>query len=118
MISIGKTTNTTVSSLVEGATYFFAVTAYYTSGEESDYSHEVAYIVPGILAIIRGSNSVEPIRIRFPVAPGHGYKLEASQDLKSWTTIWKTGAVSNSWIEFGDPGARKYQRRFYRLVLY
>jgi fibronectin type 3 domain-containing protein len=45
-IVLGKTTNTTVSGLQEGVTYFFAVTAYDTSGLESDPSIEVSYTRP------------------------------------------------------------------------
>jgi hypothetical protein len=44
---VGNITNATVSGLIEGTTYFFAVTAYDTSNLESDYSDEVFYTVPG-----------------------------------------------------------------------
>ncbi len=36
----------TVTGLTEGATYYFAATAYDTNGQESDYSTEVSYTVP------------------------------------------------------------------------
>lgn len=36
-----------VTLLVRGARYFFAVTAYGSGGQESDYSSEVIYNVPG-----------------------------------------------------------------------
>jgi hypothetical protein len=44
-----ETSNTTatISNLIEGTTYFFAVTAYDTAGAESDFSTEVSYTVPG-----------------------------------------------------------------------
>ena len=45
--NVGNATNTTVSGLQEGGTYFFAVTAYDNSGLESDPSNEVSYTVPG-----------------------------------------------------------------------
>lgn len=45
-ITVGNTTNCTVSNLLRGATYFFAVTAFNTNGLESDFSTEISYTVP------------------------------------------------------------------------
>ena len=46
VIAAGNMTNATVSGLASGGTYFFAATAYDTSGLESDFSSEVSYTVP------------------------------------------------------------------------
>jgi hypothetical protein len=46
MISVGNSTTCTVTNLEPGKTYYFAVTAYDTSGNESSFSQEVAYTVP------------------------------------------------------------------------
>jgi hypothetical protein len=43
----GGSTRATVSSLIEGITYYMAVTAYDTSGNQSGYSDEIVYTVPG-----------------------------------------------------------------------
>lgn len=43
---VGPDTSATVSGLTEGATYFFAVSAYTLTGLESDPSAEVEYTVP------------------------------------------------------------------------
>ena len=45
-VTTGHSTNASVSNLAVGTTYFFAVTAYDTSGLESDYSGEISYTVP------------------------------------------------------------------------
>src|SRR5437588_11967925 len=45
-VNVGNATNATVSGLIEGTTYYFAVTAYDTYGLESDYSNEMSYTVP------------------------------------------------------------------------
>ncbi len=45
-ISTVNTTNIVVSGLVEGATYYFAATAYDNSGAESPFSNEAVYSVP------------------------------------------------------------------------
>ena len=46
VVDVGNNTTGTFSNLVSGTTYFFAVTAYNTNGEESGYSSEVSYTVP------------------------------------------------------------------------
>lgn len=41
VIDVGLTTTYTVMGLLKGQTYYFAVTAYDTAGNESEYSNEV-----------------------------------------------------------------------------
>jgi hypothetical protein len=43
IVSVGNSTNATVSGLVVGTTYYFAATAYNASGAESDFSNEATY---------------------------------------------------------------------------
>jgi len=59
--SVGGRTNCTltVSNLVVGATYSFAVTARDNNGMESDYSNEVRYTVPNPAPIA-------PANLKFP----------------------------------------------------
>ncbi len=47
-IDVGNNPTIEVIDLVEGDTYYFAATAYDTSGNESDYSTELVYTVPKI----------------------------------------------------------------------
>lgn len=115
-LSVGNATNVVISSLIEGRTYYFAVTAYDDLGDESDYSREITYIVPGVLAMSSRSNETDPLRITFPVAAGHQYNLQFSEDLRSWSTLWQIAGVSNTWVEFDDPETNVPQR-FYRLLL-
>lgn len=46
-IDVGNNTTKTVSGLSEGATYYFAVTAYNTSHKESKYSNEIGRTITG-----------------------------------------------------------------------
>jgi hypothetical protein len=46
VIDVGNATSATVTNLVRGVTYFFAVRAYDTNGQESVLSDEVSYTVP------------------------------------------------------------------------
>ncbi|MEI6392992.1 MAG: fibronectin type III domain-containing protein, partial [Verrucomicrobiota bacterium] len=45
-VDAGNSTNATISGLNEGGTYFFTVTAYDSSGMESDFSNEINYTIP------------------------------------------------------------------------
>jgi sulfur relay (sulfurtransferase) complex TusBCD TusD component (DsrE family) len=61
VIDVGNATSATVSNLVNGITYFFAVTAYYTNGQESDFSNEVGYtnvvLAPPTIALTAPANN-------------------------------------------------------------
>ena len=117
VINVGNTTNTVVGGLVEGQTYYFAVTAYTFDGIESDFSNEFIYIVPGRLTLTRGATPESPMQVRFPVASGHWYELQESLDLVSWITIWQTAGNSNVWVEFDAP-VTSSGPAFYRVVLH
>ncbi|HNQ02514.1 MAG TPA: fibronectin type III domain-containing protein [Syntrophales bacterium] len=45
-VDVSNSTRCTISALVEGVTYYMAVTAYDTSGNQSGYSNEIVYTVP------------------------------------------------------------------------
>ena len=47
VIDVGRQTACTVSGLVPGVTYFISATAYAGTGDESSFSGEIAYTVPG-----------------------------------------------------------------------
>ena len=117
VINVGNSTHTVVDGLVEGQTYYFAVTAYTFDGIESDFSNEYVYIVPGRLTLTQGASPGSPMQIRFPVAPGHWYELQESVDLVSWFTIWATSGTSNVWVEFDAP-VNVSGPAFYRVVLH
>lgn len=46
---------------------------------------------------------------------GHGYEVQASQDLKNWSLIGMATAGSNGQVQFVDQNASNYPCRFYRL---
>ncbi|MCL5096602.1 MAG: fibronectin type III domain-containing protein [Candidatus Omnitrophica bacterium] len=57
-VDVGNITSATISNLVERATYYFAVTAYNSSGLESDFSNEVSYDVPAPALTFSCPNSI------------------------------------------------------------
>jgi len=117
VINAGNSTNVMVDGLVEGKTYYFAVTAYTFGGIESDFSDEFVYIVPGFLTLTPGATSSSPMQIRFPVATGHSYELQQSTNLIDWTTIWQTMGINNVWVEY-DAAINGSGAQFYRIVLH
>jgi hypothetical protein len=56
--------------------------------------------------------------LQFVVLPGYGYEIQASDDLRNWTTLLLTGTqTSNSWFQFEDvPAEGVHARRFYRTI--
>jgi Bacterial Ig domain/Fibronectin type III domain len=79
VIDVGNATTVTVSNLVSGVTYFFAVSAYDTNGQESELSAEVSYTVSGPL------NNVPTIALTSP-ADGAVYAAPATINLTASVT--------------------------------
>jgi hypothetical protein len=140
-VMVGNVATTTISNLNCGTTYYFSATALDSSGNESGFSNETQFLVPGMLTLSAGGNLIIPMArvpfpanaipvsagekpsvplvIKFPVAPAHWYEVQATTDFMSWTTICQTGvATSNAWVQYTDPKASAYPSRFYRLVLH
>jgi hypothetical protein len=74
VIDTGKATTATVSSLVSGVTYYFAVTAYDTNDQESGFSSEISYTVPA------SPNNAPPIALTSPTN-GAVYSASATINL-------------------------------------
>lgn len=118
-VNVGNVTTATIPDLAAGVTYYFSATAYDAAGNESDFSNETSFLVPGVLAFVNNVSAGNPPTIKFPVEPGHWYEVQATTDLQSWTTIWQTDvATTNDWVQFSDPDAAAFGSRFYRLVLH
>lgn len=117
MVTVGSSTNAAIDGLVEGKNYYFAVTAFDDFGDESDYSVETVYVVPGFLMLTPGANPGDPMHIQFPVAPAHWYELQISSDLINWATTWEVIGVSNTWVQFDSP-VNGPGPMFFRLVLH
>jgi hypothetical protein len=117
-LNVGTNTTITVTGLKEGSTDYFAVTAYNSAGIESPTSTQISYLVPGLLVLNNSSTNGNAPQIRFPVAVGHSYQVQASTDLHTWTNLLQTSlATSNAWFSYSDPQAAAFQIRFYRLVM-
>ena len=114
-IHLGNVTNTAVSGLVAGATYFFAATCYDAAGGESGYSAEATSTVPAILPALelrRASVGQFILTVNGPT--GQTNQIFASADLKNWTVIGTVTLGTGSSLNFTDANAAAFPRRFYR----
>lgn len=55
VVDVGDQTALTITGLLPGVTYFFSATAYSSNGDESCFSGEIAYTVPGASTSSTGS---------------------------------------------------------------
>ena len=93
-----KNSTATISGLTQGQKYYFAVTAYASSGLESSYSNEVTYAV----AVAAGASctfTLAPTSASYSASGGSGTLSVTTQQGCQWTT-----ANSTSWMSL-SPGA-------------
>jgi fibronectin type 3 domain-containing protein len=114
IVEAGNVMSTTVSGLVSGATYYFAVTAYNALGLESVFSNETTF--PSGLATVR--IRLTPARqavLTVSGVVGRTYQIQATQDLKNWATIGTVTIGAGGSTEFTDTSAGSFSQRFYRI---
>jgi len=116
-IDVGTNTTYTVTGLTPGATYYFAAVSYNMSGADSVPTAQVAYIVPGVITLSSFTGTCATANLQFPFAPSTTYQIQASSDLKTWTSIWNyVSGNSNGLAQFSEPVTNTTQARFYRLI--
>ena len=113
MVSVGNVTQTTITGLTVGCTYYFAATATDSTGLESSYSNETSLIVPvpqPTLSLIRiGTKSALRWPTNFP-----GYTLQySSNPTGGWTNLTSNPSVSGS--NYTYTNTTSTARRLYRL---
>ncbi len=114
ILSAGNATNITVSGLVAGDTYYFAVTTYDSSGVQSPFSNEVAYAVTTNAPMLQ--LCVTPTRqfiltVAGPV--GHTYDILATPDCITWTVIGTVTVGAGGSVDFTDTNAASFPLRLY-----
>jgi len=113
--SVGTATSLTISNLVNGNTYYFAATTYDAAGAESAFSSQVAYTVPtppaGVQLLVTAAKQFV-LTVTGPA--GHTYDIQATQNFKTWTVIGTVTVGAGGSLNFTDPNAAVFSRRFYR----
>ncbi len=118
-IDVGSNTTVTLSNFDMGDTYYITVIAYDSAGLQSPPSGELVVAIPGRVFISPGVNPGDPVRVTFPVGPGHWYELQVTSDLANWQTIYQTGMEDGFFTEeYDDPLSVAYPQRYYRLILH
>ena len=111
----GLVTSLTVSNLIVGNTYYFAATTYSAAGAESAFSSAVSYTVPpptpGVQLLVTTAGQFV---LTVTGVNGHIYDIQATQDLKTWTVIGTVTVGVGGLLQFTDPNATSFSRRFYR----
>ena len=117
-IDAGTNTFVVMPQLLQGATYYIAVTTYDISGIESVPSPELSVIMPGLVQLTPGTDPGTAATLQFVVLPGYAYEIQASDDLQNWTTLLLTDTqTSNGWFQFEDiPPEGVHPQRFYRTI--
>jgi len=116
VVDVGSATNVTIPGLVKGTTYYFAATAYDSTGGQSDYSNEASYTVPtGLPAVHIRSATAGQFILTVTGTVGYTYEILATQDFKAWTVIGTVTLGAGGSLDFTDTTAASFSTRFYRI---
>jgi hypothetical protein len=123
VVDLGNTTTTVISNLIAGVTYYFAVTAYDSTGLESQYSGEISYTVPTGAPMMPGTpaclsiDQISPSQVVLSgtAPPGNSYDVLATQDLNTWLIIGTVAVDATGAFQFTDPRGASLPVCCYRL---
>jgi hypothetical protein len=108
------TTSYVESNLQYSTTYYYQTWAYNAAGD-SPLSSIASITTPAGFGVQLSVPSPGQIKLTVTGLTGLIYNIQASQDLKSWTTIGSLTAVVDGLLNFTDTNAVHYSRRFYRV---
>jgi hypothetical protein len=114
-IVISNVTSVAISGLSVGVTYYFAITAIGTDGQESGFSGEISYLqaFPGAQMQIQAMDSGQFL-LTVAGMTGHTYDIEATEDFSAWTVIGTVTLDASGTTNFTDADAPNFPQRFYR----
>ena len=118
VVSAGPLTQTTITGLTPGTTYFLAATASDDAGVESLYSNEISFVVPAgrpdqslpELSLFRaGTDSVLQWPTNYP-----GFTLQwSSSPAGGWTNLTSSPSISGGYFTYTNTSSASPQ--YYRL---
>lgn len=110
---VGNATSATISNLTEGATYYFAVTAYVTI--DSDFSNEVSQkATPRIVSVKKVGAQIQ---LLFNSMLSRHYQVERNTSFatNTWTVIATGVPGTGAPIQVNDPYVAGTPLRVYRV---
>ena len=113
-LHLGNVTNATITGLTAGVTYYFAATSYNAAGTESSYSNEASSVVPPPVPDLQLRAAAGQFILTVNGPAGQTNQILASPDLKTWTVIGTVTLGTGGSLNFTDPNAAAFPRRFYR----
>ncbi len=118
VVDVGHATIASLTGLVQGETYFFAVTAYDVIGQESDFSNDLRYTVPtpasSRLEISLTSESAITVTATGPA--GAVFDILTSTNLLDWSWLGTVTLDAEGTAEYTNPVPPvDGESRFYRL---
>jgi hypothetical protein len=93
MVSVGMSTTYTVTNLSAGQTYYFAATAYDTTGKESSFSNEVS-VTPGVQISATPATATPGSTV---TAAWSGIATSTARD---WIGLYSAGAANTAYIDW------------------
>ena len=117
VVTVGNTTNATVAGLKSGVVFYFAATAFDNVGVESAMSNEISYLVQAPMARLSLGLTAQKRPILSGTGPvGYKYDVQASPDLKIWSTVASVTVDSTGVFQYTDTTpSTNLTRRMYRL---
>lgn len=110
-VTVGNVTSNSIPGLTNGVTYFFAVKAYDANGVESVPSNEISFL-PGRSTLQIGIMANRQVILTVKGLTGHTYDIQATSDLKTWTTIGTVTVGASGSTDFTNTPS--LLKRFYR----
>jgi hypothetical protein len=118
-VSAGQVTQTTITGLTSGTTYFLAATATDDAGLESGYSNEISFVVPAgrpdqslpELSLLRsGTDAVLQWPTNYP-----GFTLQwSASPTGGWTNLTSSPSISGNYFTSTNTSSAALQ--YYRLM--
>ena len=110
-VTVNNSNSVSISGLGDGITYYFAITAIDSAGDESSLSPEVVYQVPSAAATLMAlPGSASQFRLIISGVSGYQYVVQTSTNLTSWVSV----QTNTSPFTFVDTNATQLPQCFYR----
>lgn len=111
-VDVGNVTNVSITVPAAGGTYYFAATAYNSSGVESDFSNEATFVIPESATLTSARLSSGQFSFTVNGTSGARYAILASTNLVDWFPV-QTNTAPFTFVETNTAGRN---RCFYRTV--